>query len=460
MWRIVLPVLVWVVYFGHSQAQEGVGLSLHTVREGETLSSIAASIGTTADVLQRINALPTDSLTTGQRLLVPLRHAAIEHRVQPGDTLYGIATTYGIEAADIAALNDMDINDFIYVDQLLRLRVTVAGSQTINPFTFVHSVQPGETLSQIAVRYNVPFEQLVLINEVEDPSLLYVGTELRIPGWEILLAPFGLPSRVDAIDLRPTPLHEGETARLWIQTNKAADVSVIFLGRKLPVHTLEGGREHYVLLSVPVFTEAALEQFEVTVVTREENEKQSFPLQAQLLSSFYGQEEIVLLPDRLDLLDENVETAEEERIKSIMSIVRPWRSFGGGMIPPAGGLVISEFGTRRSFNGGPYDRFHSGTDYAAPAGAPIYATAPGLVVLAERMAVRGLATIIDHGWGVYTGYWHQESHTVSVGQTVQAGQIIGSIGNSGRVSGVHLHWELWVNGVPVDPTQWLEVVFP
>ena len=79
MWRFVLPALVWVVCFGNSQAQEGVGLSLHTVREGETLSSIAASIGTTSDVLQRINALPTDSLTTGQRLLVPLRHAATEH---------------------------------------------------------------------------------------------------------------------------------------------------------------------------------------------------------------------------------------------------------------------------------------------------------------------------------------------------------------------------------------------
>lgn len=460
MWRVVLPFFVWAFCFGYSQAQEGVGLSLHTVREGETLSSIAANIGTTADVIQRINALPTESLGVGQRLLVPLIHTAIEHRVQPGDTLYGIAATYGIDAAEIAALNDIDINDFIYVGQLLRLRVSAAGSQTVNPFNLVHSVQPGETLSQIAVRYNVPFEQLVLINEVEDPSLLYVGTELRIPGWEILLAPFGLPSRVDAIDLRPTPLHEGETARLRIQTNKEADVSVIFLRKKLPVHTLEGGREHYVLLSVPVFTDPALEQFEVTIVTREENEKQSFQLQAQLLSSNYGDEEIVLLPDRLDLLDENVETAEEERIRSVMSIVRPWRSFGGGMIPPAEGLVISEFGTRRSFNGGPYDRFHSGADYAAPRGAPIYATAPGVVVLAERMAVRGLATIIDHGWGVYTGYWHQESLTVSVGQTVHAGQIIGSIGNTGRVSGVHLHWELWVNGVPVDPTQWLEDVFP
>ena len=354
----------------------------------------------------------------------------------------------------------MELNDLIYVDQLLRLQVASADLLNANPFTLVHSVQPQETLSGISQRYDVPIEQLILVNEIEDPSLLYVGTELRIPGWEILLAPQGLPTVVEAIDLRPTPLHEGETARLWIKTDRLAQVSLQFLGMNFPAHAVENGREHFILLSVPIFTEVALEQMEVTLLTRDENEQHNFILQAQVLPRDFGEETINLLADRLNLLDEEVEAAENERIRTIMSKVQPWRSFGGGMKPPAAGPVISDFGTRRSYNGSPFDRFHSGTDFAAPLGAPIYAAAPGVVVFAGQLAVRGLATIIDHGWGVYTGYWHQDSLAVGVGQTVQVGQIIGTIGGTGRVSGVHLHWELWVNGVPVNPMQWLDEVFP
>ncbi len=460
-WRIgALALILAAVLSGPARAQDAVGLNLHIVESGETLASIAASVGSTADALLRINALDDASLRVGQRLLVPLRQTALEHRVRPGDTLYGIAALYGISAAEIATLNDMRINDIIYVDQLLRLRVALADASAVNPYALVHSVRPGETLSQVAIRYDVTLEQLIIANEIDDPALLYVGAELRIPGWEVPLAPMGLPSLVEAVDLRPTPLHEGQTARLWLQTAVAANVTAQFLGRAIPVHSLENGREHYLLLSVPVFTEPALERLKLTVVAEGSGAKQTFPLQAQILSSNYGAEEIILLPDRLDLLNEEVEAAENARLLEIFSVIRPWRSFGGGMRAPAEALVISDFGTHRSYNGGPYDRFHSGTDFAALPGTPIFATAPGTVVLAEHLAVRGLATIIDHGWGVYTGYWHQQSLTVSVGQTVAAGQIIGSIGNSGRVSGVHLHWELWVNGSPVDPIQWLEVVFP
>lgn len=460
MWRIAAPFLIFLLCFGISGAQEGVGLYLHTVQPGETLASVAQDAGTTVEVIQRINALTAESLQTGQGLLIPARHTAIEHRVRPGDTLYGIAALYGLDAAEIAALNDMELNDLIYVDQLLRLQVASADLLNANPFTLVHSVQPQETLSGISQRYDVPIEQLILVNEIEDPSLLYVGTELRIPGWEILLAPQGLPTVVEAIDLRPTPLHEGETARLWIKTDRLAQVSLQFLGMNFPAHAVENGREHFILLSVPIFTEVALEQMEVTLLTRDENEQHNFILQAQVLPRDFGEETINLLADRLNLLDEEVEAAENERIRTIMSKVQPWRSFGGGMKPPAAGPVISDFGTRRSYNGSPFDRFHSGTDFAAPLGAPIYAAAPGVVVFAGQLAVRGLATIIDHGWGVYTGYWHQDSLAVGVGQTVQVGQIIGTIGGTGRVSGVHLHWELWVNGVPVNPMQWLDEVFP
>jgi len=68
--------------------------------------------------------------------------------------------------------------------------------------------------------------------------------------------------------------------------------------------------------------------------------------------------------------------------------------------------------------------------------------------------------VIDHGWGVYTAYGHQSEILVQVGDQVQKGQLIGLVGETGRVSGPHLHWEVIVGGVQVDPLQWLAREFP
>jgi murein DD-endopeptidase MepM/ murein hydrolase activator NlpD len=61
---------------------------------------------------------------------------------------------------------------------------------------------------------------------------------------------------------------------------------------------------------------------------------------------------------------------------------------------------------------------------------------------------------------VYSGFWHQSAINVSPGEWVQAGQTIGAVGNTGLSTGAHLHWEMWVGGVPVDPLQWLQRAFP
>lgn len=90
----------------------------------------------------------------------------------------------------------------------------------------------------------------------------------------------------------------------------------------------------------------------------------------------------------------------------------------------------------------------------------IYAPAPGVVVFAGPLTVRGNATIIDHGWGIYTGIYHQAEIKVKTGDIVEAGQLIGLIGATGRVTGPHLHWDLFVNGVQVQPLDWLDRPFP
>jgi murein DD-endopeptidase MepM/ murein hydrolase activator NlpD len=126
----------------------------------------------------------------------------------------------------------------------------------------------------------------------------------------------------------------------------------------------------------------------------------------------------------------------------------------------SGDCWTSRFGNRRSYNGGPYSFFHTGLDIAGGEGTEIFAPAPGVVVFAGPLTVRGNATMIDHGWGVYSGYMHQSEIKVKVGDRVEEGQVIGLVGGTGRVEGPHLHWEVWVGGVQVDPLEWLESSFP
>ena len=90
----------------------------------------------------------------------------------------------------------------------------------------------------------------------------------------------------------------------------------------------------------------------------------------------------------------------------------------------------------------------------------IYAAAPGTVIFAGPLTVRGNAVLIDHGWGVYTGYGHMSQFDVQQGDQVIAGQILGKVGDTGRVNGPHLHFEVLVNGVQVDPLDWLTQEYP
>ncbi len=119
-----------------------------------------------------------------------------------------------------------------------------------------------------------------------------------------------------------------------------------------------------------------------------------------------------------------------------------------GFIWPVSGPVVSGFGMR-------WGRMHEGIDIAAPDGTPIHAAASGRVIYAGWMSGYGNLTAIDHGRGLSTAYGHQSSIGVSVGQNVMQGQVIGYVGCTGHCFGPHLHFEVRINGTPVDPLGYL-----
>lgn len=121
---------------------------------------------------------------------------------------------------------------------------------------------------------------------------------------------------------------------------------------------------------------------------------------------------------------------------------------------PTQSRTTSGFGVRFDpFNGRP--AVHQGQDFAAPLNTPIYATAPGVVAFAGVRSGYGNTVEIDHGRGFKTRYAHLNALGVQPGQTVALGQRIGAMGTTGRSTGVHLHYEVWLNGRPQNPARFL-----
>jgi murein DD-endopeptidase MepM/ murein hydrolase activator NlpD len=117
------------------------------------------------------------------------------------------------------------------------------------------------------------------------------------------------------------------------------------------------------------------------------------------------------------------------------------------------GPVTSPFGPRCLPNGD--CSFHPGIDIGAASGTPIHAAAAGTVIYAGWMEGYGNLTVIDHGHGLATAYGHQSSIAAGVGSSVSQGSVIGYVGCTGYCFGPHLHFEVRVNGEPVDPMGYL-----
>ena len=148
---------------------------------------------------------------------------------------------------------------------------------------------------------------------------------------------------------------------------------------------------------------------------------------------------------------------ESRELNEVWASPAPEKLWQGAFVRPVPEPANSAFGSRSVFNGEPRSQ-HTGADFRSPSGTPIKAPNAGRVVIAGSRYFSGDTVVIDHGQGLFSLFAHLSETSVELGESVKKGQVIGQVGQTGRVTGPHLHWAVRLNGARIDPLSLLTVL--
>ncbi len=356
-------------------------------------------------------------------------------------------------------------------------------------------VQSGDTLGAIAARFGTTVPALAQRNNIANPNLIYPGQRLDIggDGSASAAAPAAqasantqapadapapvaparpaepddaaLPAPFARVTLDPAQPTQGDTVKVSVRLTQPAKVTGTFHSPELDeiytnqdLHFIaDGSRAAVGLIGIHILSDVGEHSLTLTA-TPDGGQPVSITLPVTVLEGDFPTQHITYDPQTAQLLDPEVRGAENKRLSALFKAGAPQPMWDGLFSIPSRARLTSNYELRIANDNRP--SAHEGLDFGVPYGTPIPAAAPGVVALAEPLTVRGNTVWIDHGMGVYTGYFHMSQILVKPGQRVDTGDILGRVGSTGLSTGAHLHWEVRVNGVYVSPWEWLRTPYP
>ena len=466
--RHILPILFLLSSFffplRSTRAQESSG-PIYIVQPGDSLYSIAARFSVSLDELLAVNGIvDPNTLAAGQQLIIP----GLEG-------ITGILDTRFINFGDShrSLMRQTQVPDELFrrLNHVVSPSEFYVGANMIVPIQdqtqYAKRVSPaaGESLFEMAVKNNTDVWTLTGINQLEGSWAGLAGDTLYLPGEDAGNNASGLPSAFISAEIRDLPIKQGGTGVITVAAQPGVTLGGVLVDHPLRFFPSQGGVQ-IALQGVHALLDPGVYPLRLDAVLPD-GSTQSYEQLILIVSGNYPEDPLLYVDPAT--IDPASTEPELQQLVSITSPATPSRLWVGDFISPAiayaeSTYFTSRYGSRRTYIGQgtnlSVEGFHTGLDFGGGDGLPITAPAAGVVVFAGPWTVRGNATVIDHGWGVYSGFWHQSEIQAQVGQSVSKGDVIGLVGGTGRVTGAHLHWELWVNGIQVDPLDWLNQAYP
>ncbi len=257
----------------------------------------------------------------------------------------------------------------------------------------------------------------------------------------------------------PADVLNGQAFVLKVNSPHLERIDLSWTGKQLSITATPaagGGMEAIALLPVDLNSKPGLKPLDLTIV--DNGRKIQENLTIRVSEKRYPRQELKVEPKFVQLSKPDLERsrAESKRVKAVLAKCSPERYWQLPFVRPVPGSVSSLFGVARVFNGEPRSA-HKGLDLRGATGTPIVACAAGRVVLADNLFFSGNVVYLDHGLGVFTMYCHMSEIKVKEGDFVNAGDLLGLVGATGRVTGPHLHLSATVLGTSVDPQVLLDL---
>lgn len=425
----------------------------YIIQEGDTLNEIAIRFGVSLDDILSANQIENpNALFIGQRILIPGLEGIT-------GTLTSEILPLGMSLTALTRQNQVKQDDLALLNRMTSPAEMIAGSAFIVPVNDgqdqlvpLPGLAIGESPLEKAIRAGTSPWLLARDNLLHTPWEILAGETLFISAASPLVesATDGLIS----VSTDGLPLVQGETLHITVDSPEPLDLSGSIEDEPLFFFSENEGVYH-AFYGVHALAEPGVYPLHIQA----EGETFSFDQLILLAPGFYGTQLVYVGPE---FLDGGTIEEEDAFLASMLARKTPDRLWEGRFQYPIDEpCVNSPYGLRRIYNDGLLFFYHTGVDFAVCAqNLNIYAPAAGEVIFAEELEIRGNAILVDHGWGVISGYWHLSEFNVSVGDFVQPGDLLGLIGNTGRSAGPHLHFEMLLHGIPVEPQTWLDQTFP